>query len=208
MTSNPNFWDRWAKRYAAKPIADEAAYEEKLRRTREYLAPDMNVLEVGCGTGGTSIRHAPYVRHIRATDISPKMLEIARSRATEAGVDNVTFERSDIEHLAVEAGSVDVVLTLSLLHLLEDRDKAIRRIFNMLKPGGVFVSSTICLGDSLKFIKYLGPVGRVLGLMPYLAVFSAQELATSISSAGFDIEDRWQPGDGRTLFVIARRPAE
>ena len=38
----------------------------------------MEVLEFGCGTGSTALTLAPNVRHIQATDVSPKMLEIAR----------------------------------------------------------------------------------------------------------------------------------
>lgn len=53
MTRSTRFWDRIAARYARKPVADEAAYQKKLAVTREYLRPDMEVLELGCGTGFT-----------------------------------------------------------------------------------------------------------------------------------------------------------
>ena len=49
MTHSARFWDRIAARYARKPVADEAAYQKKLAVTREYLRPDMEVLEFGCG---------------------------------------------------------------------------------------------------------------------------------------------------------------
>ena len=65
-------------------MADQAAYERKLAITRECLNPDAQVLELGCGTGSTAIAHAPYVRHIRATDVSSRMIEIARSKAEVA----------------------------------------------------------------------------------------------------------------------------
>ena len=74
MASSPVFWDKVAERYSKKPVADEAAYQTKLRVTREYFRPDMQVLEIGCGTGSTAIAHAPFVEHICATDISPKMM--------------------------------------------------------------------------------------------------------------------------------------
>ena len=53
------FWDRLAKRYARMPVADQAAYETKLEKTRAFLRPDSRVLEFGCGTGSTAILHAP-----------------------------------------------------------------------------------------------------------------------------------------------------
>ena len=70
MSQTSKFWDKIAEKYAKRPIADEAAYQRKLAVTRDYFRPDMEVLEFGCGTGTTAINHAPYVKHIRATDIS------------------------------------------------------------------------------------------------------------------------------------------
>ena len=80
MPTPAKFWDRVAERYSRQPIADEAAYQKKLEVTRQYFKPDMEVLELGCGTGSTAIKHAPFVRHIRAVDISSKMIEIAEER--------------------------------------------------------------------------------------------------------------------------------
>ena len=48
------FWDRMAHRYARGAIADRAAYERTLERTAHWLAPQHDVLEVGCGTGATA----------------------------------------------------------------------------------------------------------------------------------------------------------
>jgi len=61
MNNSAKFWDKVAERYSRQPVADEAAYQEKLQVTREYFQPYMEVLEFGCGTGSTAIEHAPYV---------------------------------------------------------------------------------------------------------------------------------------------------
>ncbi len=207
MTHSSRFWDRIAARYARKPVADEAAYQKKLAVTREYLRPDMEVLEFGCGTGSTAIVHAPHVREIHAIDISEKMLEIARSRAEAAGVGNVRFEQSDIDAFSAPDGTFDAVLGLSILHLLEDRNPAIAKVYRMLKPGGVFVSSTVCLGDTMKFFELIGPIGEFLGLMPLVRVFTVQELVDSLEAAGFAIDHQWRPGGGRVAFIVAAKPA-
>lgn len=86
-----------AEGYAKKPVSDQATYEKKLEITRSYLRPDMDVLEFGCGTGSTAIAHAPYVEHILATDISSKMVEIARGKAETSGIQNVTFQQATLE---------------------------------------------------------------------------------------------------------------
>ena len=204
MARSKQFWDRIAERYAKKPVGDEAAYQKKLAVTREYFRPDMEVLEIGCGTGSTAIAHAPYVRHILATDISEKMIEIAKGRAGAAGVQNVTFESVSFEDLDAPTESVDVVLALSLLHLLEDKESAIARVHGMLRPGGIFVNNTVCLGDNMKWFRFIGPIGRWLGVFPLVRIFTRNELKESLVRAGFEIEHEWQP-DKRVIFIIARK---
>ncbi len=208
MAQSARFWDRIAERYSRKPIADEAAYQKKLEVTREYFRPDMEILEFGCGTGSTAIAHAPYVKHIRATDISAKMIEIGVAKARAANVDNVTFETATIEALDVARESLDAVLGLSVLHLLEDKEAAIAKVFDMLKPGGVFVSSTACIGDTMRWFKLVGPIGRFLGLMPLVRIFTRAELMESLIQAGFEIDYEWQPGKGIAVFIVAKKPED
>ncbi len=199
------FWDRIAESYAKKPVADEAAYQKKLKVARGYFRPDMEVLEFGCGTGSTAIAHAPYVKHIRAIDISSKMIEIARGKAEAGGVENVIFERATLDDLEVPDESFDAVMGHSVLHLLEDKEAAIAKVHRMLKPGGVFVSTTACIGDFLKVFKVIGPIGRFLGLLPLVRVFTKKELHESLAAAGFEIDYEWQPGKRRGVFIVARK---
>ncbi|WP_297105058.1 class I SAM-dependent methyltransferase [uncultured Devosia sp.] len=200
------FWDKLADKYAAQPIADEDAYRTKLARTQAHLTPEMDIFEFGCGTGGTAIAHAPHVRSVRAIDFSKRMLDLARQRAIEAGVDNVTFEQGDITRIAVEPGRYDMVLGLSILHLLKDRKAAIARVYDMLKPGGRFVSSTACLGDSMRWFGAIAPLGRALGLLPVLNIMTPEQLRMDMTSTGFVIEHDWRPAPKAALFLIARKP--
>ena len=207
MAQSSRFWDRHAERYARRPVADETAYQKKLAVTRDYLRPDMEVLEFGCGTGSTALAHAPHVKHIRAIDISERMLAIARAKADVAGIGNVSFEQAAIDDLAVADAAYDAILGLSILHLVADRDAVIGQVHALLKPGGVFVSSTVCLGETMKFLRIVGPVGKFLGLLPLLRVFTANELVASLTGAGFAIAHRWQPAKGKAVFIVATRPA-
>ena len=200
------FWDKIAERYSKQPIADEASYQKKLQVTQEYFKPEMEVLEFGCGTGSTAIIHAPFVRHIRALDFSAKMLDIARQKVEAAGIENISFEQSTIEDVDVSDSTLDVVLGLSILHLLEDREAAISKVFKMLKPGGLFVSSTTCLGDFMSWFKLVAPVASLFGLIPQVKVMSEQELVTSLTDAGFQIDYRWTPGKGKAVFIVAKKP--
>lgn len=206
MAETSRFWDRLADRYHRQPIADEEAYRRKIEVTRSYFRPDMEILEFGCGTGGTAVLHAPHVKHIRAIDFSDRMLEIARERARTAGVDNVTFEKADITALSVPEASYDMVLGLSVLHLLKDPEAVMVKVYRMLKPGGLFVTSTACLGDIMPMMKILGPIGRALGKLPRLNVMTQDELISKFSAAGFEIAHRWHPGRDKAVFVIGRKP--
>jgi len=200
MNQSARFWDRTAERHSKSPIADEAAYRKKLQITREYFRPDMTVLEFGCGTGSTAILHAPYVKHIRAIDISSKMIEIARGKAEAQKVGNVTFEHLTIEALSAPDQSFDAVLGLNVLHLLKNKQAAITKVYRMLKPGGVFVTSTVCLGDTMKYLKVIAPIGQLFGLMPTVSVFNTKQLEISLTDAGFDIDYQWHPERGKSVF--------
>ncbi len=206
MPKTARFWDFIAKRYARQPIADEASYQKKLEVTQTYFRPDSEVLEFGCGTGSTAIVHAPKVKHIRATDVSSKMLKIARGKVETQGIENITFEQVTIEDLEAPDGSVDMVMAHSILHLLEDKEAAIAKAFKMLKPRGVFVTSTVCLGNSMKWFRFIAPVGHFLGVLPLVNFFTAEELETAFTDAGFEIDYKWRPGPDKAVSMIGKKP--
>ncbi|MEQ8248746.1 MAG: class I SAM-dependent methyltransferase [Alphaproteobacteria bacterium] len=205
MSHSAKFWNRMAAGYARRPVADEASYQKKLAITRSYLKPGMAVLEFGCGTGSTAITHAPHVAHIHAIDISTNMIEIARRKAADAGVRNVTFECATLDSFMAPAEAFDVVLGLSILHLLPDRRGTIAKVYTMLKPGGIFVSSTICLGDSMKWLRPIVPaIAWLFGLV--LRFFTSTELLHEMKDAGFNIDHEWRPGPNKAVFIIAKKP--
>ncbi len=75
----------------------------------------------------------------------------------------------------------------------------------MLKPDGIFVTSTACLGDTMKYIKLIAPIGKFLGLIPLVKVFTTNELKDSLTDAGFQIDYQWQPGKGKAVFIVAKK---
>jgi ubiquinone/menaquinone biosynthesis C-methylase UbiE len=213
MNASAKFWNNVAEGYAKQPIADEATYQKKLQVTREYFQPNMNVLEFGCGTGSTAIAHAPYVKHIRAIDFSSNMIAIAQAKAAEQNIQNVTFEAVSIDELSVPDSTYDAVLGLNVLHLLENKEAAIAKVYDLLQPGGCFITSTVCLGDTMAWFKLIAPVGRVLGLFPLVKVFTIKDLENSLTAAGFAIDYQWQAGEykspigqAKIVFIVAKKP--
>jgi ubiquinone/menaquinone biosynthesis C-methylase UbiE len=201
------FWDVIANSYAKRPVADEESYQQKLCKTREYLTSQTEVFEYGCGTGSTAINHAPFVKTILAIDVSSKMIDIAKTKAEKNLAENVCFEIGSIDTFRVDEHRYDVVMAHSILHLLKNPQAALVKSHAILKSGGVFVSSTTCMGDSMlgKIIGYVGPLFSYVGLLPFIKVFSTAALLLSIEQAGFVIEHQWRPQPSAAIFIIARK---
>jgi hypothetical protein len=86
---------------------------------------------------------------------------------------------------------------------VQDLDAVLAKVRRLIKPGGRFISSTACIGEMSGLAKALLPVGGALRLLPYLAMFSAEELAAAITRAGFEIEVQWRPREAGSVFIIA-----
>ena len=199
------FWNRIAKRYAQKPVPNQEVYEQKLEKTRAYLNLEDKVLEIGCGTGSTALLHAKDVAHILATDISEKMIEIASHKALEQGVDNVTFEVARVKEIRARATTFDVILAHSILHLLPDVEGTLRALAMMLKPGGYLIGTTACIADFMPIFRYIAPLGKALGIFPYVNIFSEQEFKAWLTAAGFKLEESWLPSPKSGLYTVARK---
>lgn len=202
MTFDARFWDKLARRYAKQPVADEAAYAHTLERTRTYLGAEDHVLELGCGTGSTALKLADAVAEIVATDFAPEMIAIAREKA---GPDNVRFEVGDTALEGRADASFDAVMAFSLLHLVLDLKADLRRIHAVLKPGGYFISKTVCLKAEWYFRPMIGLM-RLLGKAPVVHFYAPDALDAQIAAAGFEIVETGEHNTKtRGHFVVARK---
>ena len=83
----------------------------------------------------------------------------------------------------------------------------------MLKPGGVFVTSTACLGDTMKWFKAIASIAVFLRLIPLVKVFTSKELENNLIDAGFTIDYHWQPNKStrkgvftlKGVFIVAKK---
>jgi len=188
LSVSARFWDRSAKRYAKTPVANKALYQKKLEVTQRYLKSDMYALEFGCGTGSTALVHAPFVKQYEAIDVSPKMIDICKQKLTDQPKDNLYFSCLPFELLLSDEGSYDAILAMSILHLIDDPEEVICKVFKLLKPGGVFVSSTACLEETIPWFKFIGPLGYAMRLLPKIQVLSKKKLELMLLNAGFEID--------------------
>jgi len=208
MNSDARFWDKRAEKYSQRPVADQDTYEKKLEITRSYFKPDSEVLEMGCGTGSTALAHAPYVKHILATDISSGMIDIAKGKTAAGRVENITFETRAVDDHDIAESRYDVIMAHNLLHLLKDPEAAIIAAFRGLKPGGVFVTSSACIGDMSWYFRILAPLGHLLRLFPLIQVFTQAQLKQSHIEAGFEIDQALLPKKNAAVFIVAVKSAD
>lgn len=208
MADKATFWDKTAEKYSHQPIADQKTYELKLDLMREYFTPETVLLEFGCGTGSTAILNAPYVKEIHASDVSPEMIAIGRAKLSSERVDNVRFDVADMDGVNVPTGTYDAALGMNILHLLDDRMSVMAKIYDGLKPGGYFISSTFCLREKLKFrlLEPLFPVMNAIGKWPRVQRMNAKRLQSDIESIGFKTVHIWQPNKGSVLFHVGQKP--
>ncbi|NVK21992.1 MAG: class I SAM-dependent methyltransferase [Kangiellaceae bacterium] len=204
MKDSKQFWDKRAEKYVKSPIKDKTTYQQKLTITREYLNVENQLLEFGCGSGGTAILHAPFVQSIYATDISDKMIEIAKQKAIEAGVENINFQQGTLDSLNARNESFDVVLGLNVLHLLKDVDGAINKVHQFLKSGGFFVSSTSLIGEVNIVFRWLISAMQYLHLAPHVTNFTEEQLIHKLVKAGFSIERKLRTSS-ESVFIVAKK---
>ena len=129
-----------------------AGWGKRAQRVREFgmpvsawmldhagLQPGLRVLELAAGPGETGFLAAELVRPgglLVCTDATDEMLEVARARAAELGIDNVEFRRIELEWIDMDAASVDVVLCKWGLMFAVDPEAALREVRRVLRPGG------------------------------------------------------------------------
>jgi len=175
-------------------------------RTKAYLSKDDRVLEVGCGTGSTALLLADCVGHITASDISAKMIDIGRGKARDQQVANVDFLKAVVFDDRLANGSFDVVLAYNFLHLLENPEAAIRRIGDLLKPGGLFISKTVCLGARSRMLRIVIPLMQLVGRAPYVGFLNTSDVEAWMSDNHFSIlESGDYPQSPPSRFIVAKK---
>jgi len=153
--------------------------------TLASLVPGQTVLDLGSGGGVDCFLAGKKVGetgHVIGVDMTPDMLDRARANLEKVGAKNVEFRLGEIEHLPVEDGTVDVVISNCVINLSTDKPQVFREIFRVLKPGGRMAVSDIVtdgvLPDEIKQ-NLTAWAGCVAG------AWDAKEYVAAIHEAGF-----------------------
>jgi len=200
--SPEKFWNLISSKYAASPVPDRPAYEEKIQKVKTYLTTEKVVLDIGCGTGTQCGDIADNVKQVTGIDISRKLLAIAEQRKAVRKLDNVEFVQSSLFDERFKQGSFDVVMAFYVLHFFDDIDTVFKRIYDLLKPDGLFISETACLGEKNKLTGMLLRFMGHLGLLPKINLLTTQQLEQAMENSGFSIVDKTQFGDSNKEFTL------
>ena len=206
MAHSVKFWDKQSLRYDDISDKYDPSYKRIIEKSAPYLDSETMVLDFACGTGRISIEIASKVKNLIALDTSKGMLERAGEKAKQKNIQNISFLHSDIYDVSLREEGFELVFALNILHLLKDKESVIRRIHHLLKPGGIFISSTACMAGAMKpgnlLIKFLSRM-RVL---PYMTILDSPEFRNVITKENFEIlyteELDYNPPN---YFVIARK---
>lgn len=122
--------DRWG--HGIKTPAEQRAWTSLL--TRLLPEPGMRVLDVGCGPGVLSVLAASLGHHVTGLDLAPRMLDVARLRARQRGVE-LTLVEGDAETPELPEASFDAVLSRHVLWTLPEPERAVTAWARLLRPG-------------------------------------------------------------------------
>ena len=83
--------------------------------------------------------------------------------------------------------------------------RSVLRAHSLLKPGGVFITKTPCLGDSSFVLRLVIPVMQMLGKAPFVGFPTAEGLETMLRKAGFEVIASETHGKARNRFLVAQK---
>lgn len=207
MVTPREFWNMRSRTYDQQSGEEYAqAYEKTVSNTLKYLTGENRVLEFACGTGITTVAIAPHVSFVRAIDISDEMVGKAREKIQALGLSNVELSQTDLFDPCLEEGSFDAVTAFNVLLYVENRAQVLERIRSLLKPGGMFLSATDCLGEGITRVGIRKFWKSHTGSMPYVAFDSRKKLEGEIVRAGFTVLERENLfSTPPNLFVAAKK---
>ena len=136
MSEQSEFWSKVADKYDR--VVDLQIGGSTRSLVRERLVNEgrlRHAAEFGCGTGFYTQVLAERADTLVSTDISPGMLEVARSRINTG---NIHFQQEDCQTTSFSDGAFDTAFISLVLHFTEPR-KTLLEMHRILKPGGTLV---------------------------------------------------------------------
>ena len=187
-SENAAYWDKRSEIFDTKILDTyQDAYRKTIDYTRKYLKGSDHVLDIGCGTGVTTIPLSFAAAEMTAVDTSPEMLRRAEVKAKKEGAGNIRFLPGDMFLECLTPGTFDAVTIFNVLLYLPDQTAAMRRLSDLVKPGGYLVAAADCLKFSLTKEAMQKWYKSRTGKMPFVEFYTPSGLEKRIERAGFEI---------------------
>lgn len=118
-------------------------YRLHIEVINKYLhMPHQNILDIGCGTGTLTFFLAQKGHKITGIDISQNAIDLCKKNAKEIGLNNIRFSQAEFPNISLVKNTFDMIIFTEVIEHIKDDNLAIRRIADLLKPGGILILST------------------------------------------------------------------
>lgn len=129
--------------------------------------------EVGCGEGHLSIELAELGLRVRASDFSPKIIEVARATARQAGpvAAGIDLRVASLFDLEAPRDAAELIVCCEVLEHLEDPRAAVRRLATLARPHALFSVPREPLWRCLNMLRgrYLRDLGNTPGHLQWFS---------------------------------------
>jgi SAM-dependent methyltransferase len=107
----------------------------------KYLKQDDRILDIGCGSGTLSFFFAAMGNRVCGIDVSKRAIESCTRSSRFLKLNKTSFKIMDFPNV-IPSETYDFVILCEVLEHLKEDSKALEKIFDLLKPGGIAVIST------------------------------------------------------------------
>lgn len=206
-------FDDWARKGNGERLEKSHGPSVRPAFERLPLRPDSVYLDVGCGSGYSVRWAAEACPDGKATglDVSEEMVELARRMSKEHP--GVEFVHSEFPDEVLPAGQFDAILSMEAMYYLPDLQAGLRRIHDLLRPGGQFVCVVDYYAENTATHVWPDELGTVMTLR------STRGWRDEFQAAGLEVveQDRvrlpaaegvedWKVRQG-TLYTLGRKPS-
>jgi len=141
--------DQFTRQATPFSTARTIASEDALRMlvTACGAGPDDAVLDVACGGGLVVCAFAQVVRQAEGIDITPAMLDRARTLAADKGLTNTSWRQGDVTSLPYPDGAFSIVTSRFTFHHFQDPLAVLREMRRVCRPGGRVVVCDLLASD-------------------------------------------------------------
>ncbi|MFC2061712.1 class I SAM-dependent methyltransferase [Elusimicrobiota bacterium] len=201
MISKPENWDKIADKEQKSPYIDKILgiykREEHIKLINKWMGKLSNIKilktdlhEEALGSDHILFHLAGQDNAVFAIDISQKIVDKAKERAEQYGIDAHNYIAADVRHLPFEESLFDLVISTSTLDHFPEKDlkTSLSGLKRVLKPDGILIL-TVNNKQNYNFFIML-KLGRLLRIIPYpVKFYSREEISDIAEGTGFIVEE-------------------